>query len=109
MRGMFVVMQFLTLGPVAAVDGDRSVQLGSPRHRAVLAVLLSRVGYPVPIDVIATEIWGDDADNRSVASLYTHISNLRGVVGKKRIISEGLVAPASIPKANFVLSPKSIV
>lgn len=86
---MFVVMQFVALGPVGAVDGDRPVQLGSPRHRAVFGVLLSRVGHPVPIDVIATEIWGDDADNRSVASLYTHISNLRGVVGKKRIISEG--------------------
>ena len=85
---MFGVMQFVALGPVGAMDGDRPVQLGSPRHRAVFGVLLSRVGHPVPIDVITTEIWGDDAGDRAVASLYTHISNLRGIVGKDRIVSE---------------------
>ncbi len=85
---MFEVMQFVALGPVGAMDGDRPVQLGSLRHRAVFGVLLSRVGHPVPIDVITTEIWGDDADNRAVASLYTHISNLRGAIGKDRIVSD---------------------
>ena len=85
---MFEVMQFVALGPVGAMDGEQPVQLGSPRHRAVFGVLLSRVGHSLPIDVITTEIWGDDADNRAVASLYTHISNLRGAVGKDRIVSE---------------------
>jgi predicted ATPase/DNA-binding SARP family transcriptional activator len=85
---MFEVMQFLALGPVGAMDGDRQVQLGSPRHRAVFGVLLSRVGQPVPIDVITTEIWGDDAGSRAVASLYTHISNLRGAIGKDRVVSD---------------------
>ncbi len=85
---MFEVMQFVALGPVGAMDGDRPVQLGSLRHRAVFGVLLSRVGHPVPIDVITTEVWGDDAGDRTVASLYTHISNLRGAVGKDRIVSD---------------------
>jgi len=85
---MFEVMQFVALGPVGAMDGDRPVQLGSPRHRAVFGVLLSRVGHPISIDVITTEIWGDDAGDRAVASLYTHISNLRGAIGKDRIVSD---------------------
>ncbi len=85
---MFEVMQFVALGPVGAMVGDRPVQLGSPRHRTVFGVLLSRVGHPVPIDVITTEIWGDDAGDRAVASLYTHISNLRGAIGKDRIVSD---------------------
>ncbi len=81
-------MQFVALGPVGAMDGDRPVRLGSPRHRAVLGLLLARVGHPVPIDVLLTEVWGDDASNRAVASLYTHISNLRRVLGKSRIVSD---------------------
>ena len=85
---MFMVMEFVALGPVGAVDGDQPVQLGSPKHRAIMGVLLARVNHPVPIDVITTEIWGDGADNRTVASLYTHISNLRGAIGKDRIVSD---------------------
>ncbi|MEN8239259.1 MAG: BTAD domain-containing putative transcriptional regulator [Actinomycetota bacterium] len=42
----------------------------------------------MPIDVIVTEIWGDNADDRVVASLYTHISNLRGTLGRDRIVSD---------------------
>ncbi len=85
---MFEVMQFLALGPVGAVDGGEPVSLGSPRHRAVFGVLLARVGHRVPIDVIITEIWGDEAGDRAVASLYTHISNLRVAVGKDRVVSD---------------------
>ena len=85
---MFEVMQFVALGPVGAVDGDQPVQLGSPKHRAIMGVLLARVNHPVPIDVITSEVWGDNAGRQSVASLYTHISNLRGVIGKDRIVSD---------------------
>ncbi len=86
---MFGVMQFAALGPVCAVDRGEPVHLGGPRHHAVLGVLIARVDRAVPIDVIITEVWGDDAGERAVASLYTHVSNLRGAVGKNRIVSEG--------------------
>ena len=65
------------------------MQLGRPRHRAVFGVLLARVGRAVPIDVIMTEVWGDQAGERAVDSLYTHISSLRGAIGRDRIVSDG--------------------
>ncbi|MEA3510447.1 MAG: BTAD domain-containing putative transcriptional regulator, partial [Actinomycetota bacterium] len=82
-------MRFVALGPIGATDAGVTVSLGSLRHRAVFGVLLARVGRPVPIDVIITAVWGDEAADRAIASLYTHISNLRGIVGKERIVSEG--------------------
>ena len=86
---MFGAMQFAALGPVCAFDDGEPVQLGGPRHRAVLGVLIARADRAIPVDVIITEVWGDDAGERAVASLYTHVSNLRGAVGKSRIVSEG--------------------
>jgi DNA-binding SARP family transcriptional activator len=80
---MVGVMQFAALGPVGAIDRGEPVHLGGPRHHAVLGVLIAQVGRVVPIDVIVTEVWGDDAGERAIASVHTHIiSNLRHVLGK---------------------------
>jgi len=81
-------MRFGVLGPVEAFDGDRSLSLGGPRQRAVLAMLLATPGRAVSADRIVTEVWGDDAGRGAVASLYTHVSNLRGVLGKSRIVRD---------------------
>ncbi len=48
-------------------------------------MLLVDPGHSVSIDRMVTEVWGDAPSTRAVASLYTHISNLRRVLGKDRI------------------------
>ena len=75
------------LGPIA-VEADGPVALGGPRQLAVLAVLIAAGGHPVTVDALVTEIWGDTADHRTVASLYTYISNLRGLLGKDHIVRD---------------------
>ena len=80
------IVRFRVLGPVAAFDGDHEVHLGGPRPRAVLALLLTPPGRPVPADRLVDEIWREEVDVAGVrASLYTHVSNLRRALGSERV------------------------
>jgi len=47
-----VMVEFGVLGPVEAVVAGRLVGLGAPKQRALLALLVSRVGQPVVVDVL---------------------------------------------------------
>jgi len=78
-------MHFDVLGPIGALDGGSPMPLGGALQRAVLAVLLVDPGRALTADQILTEVWGDDVDDRTRASLYTYVSNLRSVLGKERI------------------------
>jgi predicted ATPase/DNA-binding SARP family transcriptional activator len=81
-------MRFGILGPVEVIDGGGRVSLGGRRHLEVLALLLLDPGHPVSVDRILTELWGDAPGPGAVESLYTHVSNLRRVLGKERIVRD---------------------
>ena len=81
-------MDFRVLGPVEVVDGGRRLAMRGRRHLEVLALLLLEPGHSVSLDRMVTEIWGDEADAGAIASLYTHVSNLRGVLGKERLVRD---------------------
>ncbi len=81
-------MRFSVLGPVDVVDDDERRPLGGRRHLEVLAMLLVEPGRSVSADRIVTEIWGEDADARAIASLHTHVSNLRRALGRQRILRD---------------------
>ena len=53
-------MQFRVLGPLEVVDGQRRVELGRPKQRAVLAVLLVHANQVVPLDRLIEELWGEE-------------------------------------------------
>ncbi|WP_435603590.1 BTAD domain-containing putative transcriptional regulator [Streptomyces sp. bgisy130] len=57
-------------------DG-RDLPLGPPRRRAVLALLLIRLGRVVPTDVLIEELWRDEPPRRPVGALQSHVSHLR--------------------------------
>lgn len=50
-------VEFRVLGPVEAVVAGRRIDLGAPKQRAVLALLVSQVGQPVSVDVLLEELW----------------------------------------------------
>ena len=81
-------LRYRLLGPLdvvrpAAVNGeaaqpsDDPIELGSPKQRAVLAVLLLQRGRVVSSDRLIDAVWGDDAPPSALASLQAYISNLR--------------------------------
>lgn len=66
------------LGPLE-VDGPAGpVDVGSPRHREVLAALIVDVGRVVSTDALHERVWGDGARGATTANLHAIISRLRG-------------------------------
>jgi DNA-binding SARP family transcriptional activator len=77
-------VELRVLGPVEAVVGDRLVDLGPPKQRALLALLVSRVGRPVAVDVLLEELWSGDPPPVAMTSLRAYVSNLRRVLEPHR-------------------------
>jgi basic membrane lipoprotein Med (substrate-binding protein (PBP1-ABC) superfamily)/DNA-binding SARP family transcriptional activator len=76
-------MKFQALGPLAVYRDDDAVDLGSPKQKAVLALLLMHANQPVSADRIIEEIWGDDSDGKSNA-LRVYVSRLRSALEPDR-------------------------
>jgi DNA-binding SARP family transcriptional activator len=78
-------MQFGILGPLEARDaGGRRIDVGAPRQRAVLAVLLLHLGEVVSIDRLIDQLWGETPPPAATASLQAYVSNLRRVLEPDR-------------------------
>ncbi|MBB5119233.1 BTAD domain-containing putative transcriptional regulator [Streptomyces eurocidicus] len=68
------------LGPMSARFDGQDLPLGPPRRRALLALLLIRLGRVVPTELIVDELWGDEPPRQPVATLQSHVSHLRRVL-----------------------------
>src|SRR6476646_311086 len=78
-------MDYRILGPLEVIDAERRrVELGAPRQRAVLAVLLAHVNEVVSIDRLIDELWGETPPNAATSSLQAYVSNLRRVLEPRR-------------------------
>jgi DNA-binding SARP family transcriptional activator len=71
---------FRALGPIEAVVGGRLVDLGAPKQRALLALLVSKVGRPVAFDVLVEELWTGHPPPAALSSLHAYVANLRRVL-----------------------------
>lgn len=78
------MVRFRALGPVEAVVGGQLVDLGTPKQRALLALLVSRIGEPVTLDVIVEELWAGNSPRSAITSLQTYVANLRRVLEPDR-------------------------
>jgi predicted ATPase/DNA-binding SARP family transcriptional activator len=72
-----LVVEFAILGPVQAVRDGREVELGGPRRRAVLALLLVAGGRVVPAERLADDLWGGCPPPTAAGTLRAHVSRLR--------------------------------
>ena len=91
------MVQFRLLGPLEAQDGARRVELGRPKQRALLAVLLVHANDVVSLDRLIEELWGDEPPSRAATSLQTYVSNLRRALDPGR--------PARAPSRVLVSQP----
>jgi DNA-binding SARP family transcriptional activator len=76
--------EFRALGPMEAVVAGRLADLGAPKQRALLALLVSRVGQPVAVDVIVEELWTGNPPPSAITSLQAYVANLRRVLEPDR-------------------------
>lgn len=77
-------VEFRVLGPVEAAVGGRAVDLGAPKQRAALALLVSQVGRPVSVDVMLEELWDGQPPPSATTSLHAYVANLRRVLEPDR-------------------------
>jgi DNA-binding SARP family transcriptional activator/DNA-binding beta-propeller fold protein YncE len=68
---------FRTLGPLEVDAAGRRVQLGGPRQRALLAILVLNCGEVVSIDRLVDGIWGDNAPASARHLVQVYVSQLR--------------------------------
>src|SRR4051812_40153505 len=70
-------IEFGILGPLEVSRAGRSVTLGGPRQRAVLALLLLEANRVVSMDRLAEEVWDGHPPDGWVATLQTYVFHLR--------------------------------
>jgi DNA-binding SARP family transcriptional activator len=80
-------MDFRILGPLEVWDGERSLQLGGSKRRAVLALLVVNANEVVSTDRIVDMLWGNDAPGNAISALHNHISRLRKELGPELLAS----------------------
>ncbi|HME74609.1 MAG TPA: BTAD domain-containing putative transcriptional regulator [Mycobacterium sp.] len=70
-------VEFGVLGPLQMSVGGELVPLGTPKQRAVLAVLVVNANRPVDIDTLISAAWDQRPPPGARATLHAYISNLR--------------------------------
>jgi peptide/nickel transport system substrate-binding protein len=79
-------VQFAILGPVEARTNGSALQLGGPKPRALLAMLLLDANEPVSRDRLIEGLWGDDPPPSADQTLDSYVSRLRRVLGPDRVV-----------------------
>lgn len=70
-------MQFRILGSLSVVGNGRVAALGPPKQRALLAILLTRIGEVVPVERLIELLWGTAAPRTADHSIQIYVSDLR--------------------------------
>jgi DNA-binding SARP family transcriptional activator len=73
-------MHVRVLGGVELVVDGAAVDLGGPKQRALLAILIAAQGHPVPVQRLVDLLWGSEAPPKAVASLQAYVARLRRVL-----------------------------
>ena len=79
------MLEFRILGPLEVLEGDKALDLGGSRQRAVLALLAIHVGEVVPSERLITYLWGESPPPTAATSLQNAISQLRKSLGASAI------------------------
>ena len=82
--GPRAAVEFRALGPVQAVIAGRPVDLGAPKQRTLLALLVSQAGQPVTVDVMMEALWAGHPPPSAMTSLQAYVANLRKLLEPDR-------------------------
>jgi DNA-binding SARP family transcriptional activator/ABC-type branched-subunit amino acid transport system substrate-binding protein/DNA-binding beta-propeller fold protein YncE len=79
---------FALLGPLAATVDGVLIDVGGPRQRLLLAVLLDRRNTVVPRSRLIAALWDDEPPDSAEAALHNAVSQLRRALEPKRASGE---------------------
>ncbi|WP_236976944.1 ATPase/transcriptional regulator EmbR [Mycobacterium kiyosense] len=91
---MDVSLEFGVLGPLEMSIGGTLVPLGTPKQRAVLAMLVINRNRPVGVDSLITALWEEWPPSGARASIHSYVSNLRKLVSGAGVDSRVVLAAA---------------
>ncbi|MFF5492192.1 BTAD domain-containing putative transcriptional regulator [Streptomyces aquilus] len=74
------MLSIRVLGPLGADVAGAPVELGPPRQRAVLALLVAARGRVTSVDRMVDELWRGAPPAKATVSLQSYVSNLRRVL-----------------------------
>ncbi|MFC5745399.1 AfsR/SARP family transcriptional regulator [Actinomadura rugatobispora] len=74
-------MEYRLLGPLSVCREGVELDLGTPKTRIILAMLLSRAGRPVSMEQLAGALWGDAPPKSAVKNVQTYVHRLRLCLG----------------------------
>lgn len=87
-------LQFGVLGPLQMSVGDVLVPLGTPKQRAVLAMLVINRNRPVGAESLITALWEQWPPSGGRASIHSYVSNLRKLISGLGIDPRSVLAAA---------------
>ena len=75
--------RFGLLGPMLVTVADRPVALGTPKQRAVLAMLLINRNRAVGTESLIDATWDESPAPAARTSIHSYVSNLRRILGRR--------------------------
>src|SRR3954467_5867649 len=78
-------MEFRILGPLEVLVNGRALDLGGPKQRALLALLLLEANRVVPRDRLIDALWDESPPETARKALQVHVSQLRKALGRERL------------------------
>ncbi|MER6797940.1 AfsR/SARP family transcriptional regulator, partial [Amycolatopsis mediterranei] len=69
--------EFRVLGPFEVLVHGRPLDLGGPRIRTLLALLIANAGRVISVDTMASALWDVDATPGTPRTVRTYMSRLR--------------------------------
>ena len=77
-------VDYRILGTLEVAANGEPVDLGRPKQRALLALLLLHANQPVALDRVLDLLWGEDPPDRAAGDLQVHVSRLRRTLEPSR-------------------------
>ena len=75
------MIDYRILGPLEVSADGQAVEIGGPKLRALLVILLLRANESVPREVLVHELWGEHPPAGAQGSLDVYVSRLRKALG----------------------------
>jgi YVTN family beta-propeller protein len=82
-------LEFRLLGHLEVSERGRTLDVGSGKQRALLALLLLRGGEAVSTERLIDALWGESPPESAVNSVHIYVSRLRKALGNGRLETRG--------------------